>query len=50
VDAKGAALPHDSIEKERSGLGNLIIFDKEFLKLVDDQEGSRRVSGILCRR
>src|SRR5439155_15193901 len=38
VDPKGPALAHDPIEQEGRRLGNLVIFDKEFLKLVDDQQ------------
>src|SRR5438094_764981 len=34
----GPALANDPIEQEGRRLGNLVIFDKEFLKLVDDQQ------------
>ena len=40
MDAKGPALPDDSIQQQRRGLGNLVVFDEEFLELVNDQQRS----------
>jgi hypothetical protein len=38
MDAERAALPHDAVEEQRSGLRDGIVLDEEFLELVDDQQ------------
>jgi len=38
VDAEGAALANDAIEEEGGVLGDAVVFDEEFLELVDEEE------------
>ena len=45
VNAKGAALPHDSIKQNVGRLRNTIVFDEELLELVDDQQAARNRFG-----
>ena len=36
MDAKGATLPHDAVEKQRRALRDLVVLDEELLELVDE--------------
>ena len=38
MNAKGTPLTDDSVQQQRCRLGNLIVLNKELLKLVNDQE------------
>lgn len=48
MDAKGPALPDDAIEEDGGLLGDLVVFGKELLKLVDEEKGARHGNGALC--
>src|SRR5678815_2605946 len=48
MDAEGAALANNPVEKEGCGLGDAIIFDEELLKLIDDQQRSRNRFASSC--
>ena len=41
---KARPLPHQAIQQQRGFLGHLVIFDEEFLKLVDDEQMRGRLS------
>jgi hypothetical protein len=45
MDAEGATLPHDAVKELGSLLSDGIVFHEELLKLVDEQEGTRKWNG-----
>ena len=40
MDAEGAALAHDAVEKQRGGLGDGIVIDEELLELINQKQGA----------
>src|SRR5437660_5823680 len=40
MNAERPPLPDDAVEKQRGGLGDLVVLDEKFLKLIDNQEGT----------
>src|SRR6516164_6063120 len=40
MDSEGTALSDDSIQKQGRALRNSVVFNKEFLKLVNEKQGS----------
>ena len=41
MDAEGAALAHDAVEQQRSGLRDRVVLHEKFLELVDDEQRAR---------
>ena len=44
VNAEGAPLPDDAVQQNGGGLADFVIFDEQFLKFVDHQQGARHRS------
>ena len=49
VNAERPALPHQPVEQQRRLLRNPVVFDEQFLELVDDQQDPRQPGVGLLR-